>query len=642
MCAIASAQAATDKASFDMLDLNHPGLEQVRREFDAENYESAADELLRYFKKKSLEKSSDSAKVVTPTPSKATIEVAENALRHHFRPHKGYGYFDYGQDIDWQMWPIKDNEVRWQLHRVKWWAAMAQVYSNTRDERYAKEWMLQFSDWSKKNPLGLSKENDTYAWRPLEVSDRVESLVATFNTFVTSPNFTPNFLLSFLQSYSEQAYYLHSNYAELGNHRLFEAQRALYAGAEFPELKKAPALRKRGIEVLSAEIMKQVYPDGVHFELSPGYHAASIDIFLNAYRAAQRTGIEKEFPDSYRKTVEKMVMAYINFTFPDYTQPMFGDSWWHEKRVQVNQFSTWLKAFPDNEALRYFASEGKDGKPPAYLSKGLNNAGFYTFRTGWHPNSTVMVVKASPPGPAGGFHAHPDNGTFELWINGRNFTPDSGAYVYSGDAEIMKLRSWYRQSRVHSTLTLDDKDMQITQSALAKWNPTSDIQTLTYTNPSYANLNHQRTILLIDNAYFLVIDRAIGKATGKLGTHFVLREDSKPAFDLRANLVHTQYSDGNNLLVKNIDEDGTWLREEDGKVSYKYREEFSRPAFVFEKAKARGKSQSFITIMLPYSGSQVPSIRATRNPGHDLDNDRLDLTLNIDGKDRRLQTQLTQ
>ncbi len=35
-------------------------------------------------------------------------------------------------------------------------------------------------------------------------------------------------------------------------------------------------------------------------------------------------------------------------------------------------------------------------------------------------DATQMVVKA---GPKGEWHCQPDNGTFELWFNGKNFFP---------------------------------------------------------------------------------------------------------------------------------------------------------------------------------------------------------------------------
>jgi heparan-sulfate lyase len=150
-----------------------------------------------------------------------------------------------------------------------------------------------------------------------------------------------------------------------------------------------------------------------------------------------------------------------------------------------------------------------------------------------------MVLKASPPGE---FHAQPDNGTFELWVKGRNFTPDTGCYLYSGDAEITKMRNWYRQTKVHSTLTLDNQNMVITKAQQNKWETAKNLDVLTYTNPSYTDLNHQRTVLFIDQKYFVIIDKAIGNATGNLGVHFQLKEDNKPVFDKVKNSVYTTYN----------------------------------------------------------------------------------------------------
>src|SRR5690606_34254307 len=119
-------------------------------------------------------------------------------------------------------------------------------------------------------------------------------------------------------------------------------------------------------------------------------------------------------------------------------------------------FNNWRQVFPQNQTILYFATEGKQGKAPDYLSHALKTGGFYTFRNSWADTATVMVLKASPPAF---WHSQPDNGTFDLWVKGRNFMPDAGAYVYGGDAEIMKQRNWYRQTMVHKTLTLDNANM---------------------------------------------------------------------------------------------------------------------------------------------------------------------------------------
>ena len=244
-----------------------------------------------------------------------------------------------------------------------------------------------------------------------------------------------------------------------------------------------------------------------------------------------------------------MILATINFSFPDYTYPIFSDAKLVDKSSMLKAYAAWAKAFPENKTIQYYATDGKQGERPPFLSHGLTTSGFYTFRNGWNNGATVMVLKASPPGA---FHAQPDNGTFELWIKGRDFTPDAGCYVYAGDSAIMKLRDWYRQTRVHSTLTLNNDNMVTTNARMQKWKTGKAFDILTFTNPSYGGLDHQRTVLFIDQKYFLIIDRAIGKATGTIGTHFQLKEDSKAMFDYQKRCVYTNYSDGNNLLIQNL------------------------------------------------------------------------------------------
>ncbi|NQX38305.1 heparan-sulfate lyase [Pedobacter steynii] len=634
--------ASITKESFVKLDLSYPGLEKVNQLYSTGKYENAATELLSYYRNRKKIRhpefnAGDENRFKGKSIGKANQEKADLALEHKFQPHKGYGFFDYGKDINWQLWPVKDNEVRWQLHRVYWWQPMGLAYRSSSDEKYAKEWVYQFRDWVKKNPLGLSDDNDRYAWRPLEASERIQSLPGTFNLFLNSPNFTPGFLLEFLQSFHQQADYIPSRYSKLGNHLLFEAQRVLFAGSFFPEFKDALSWRKSGITVLNKEIKKQVYPDGMQFELSPVYHVAAIDIFLKAYNAAKMTSVENEFPESYSKTIENMIIATINSSFPDYNTPMFGDSWLVEKAGRIKQFQSWAKAFPQNNVIRYFATEGKEGESPAYLSHGLTTGGSYTFRNGWNDQSTVMILKASPPGE---FHAQPDNGTFELWVKGRNFTPDGGVYVYSGDAEINKLREEYRQTKVHQTLTLDNKNMVITKAMLNKWETGKTLDVLTYTNPSYPELNHQRSVLFINQKYFLIIDKAIGRATGNLGVHFQLKEDSKPVFNTAINQVHTTYSDGNNLLIQSLNTDKVRLNEEQGKVSYVYRKEVPRPAFVFEKSKSDATMQRFITIIYPYEGDTSPEISISENAGNDPEKGNLNINITINGTKQKIETKL--
>lgn len=50
-------------------------------------------------------------------------------------------------------------------------------------------------------------------------------------------------------------------------------------------------------------------------------------------------------------------------------------------------------------------------------------------------------------------NCQPDNGTFSLYRDGRNFLPDAGFFTYGGDAASDALRKSYRATTMHNTMT---------------------------------------------------------------------------------------------------------------------------------------------------------------------------------------------
>lgn len=606
---------------FEMLDLSRKGLEKVKSSYEEGNFNAAAEALLEYYKNRTFIKHPD-VELQSIKISEEEQKWADDAMSHHFFAHKGYQpSFFYGQDIDWEYWPVKDNELRWQLHRHKWWSPMGKAYRVSGDEKYAREWVFQYLDWIKKNPLMATNDKDMgnisekearevenmkFAWRPLEVSHRLQDQTGQFIYFLSSPHFTPEFLTVFLTNYHKHAERILDNYSERGNHLLFEAQRVIYAGAFFPEFKNAPKWRESGINVLNNEIKVQVFDDGFQYELDPHYHLASINIFIRALQMADANGFRNEFPKSYTDTLEKMMMAVIDVSFPDYTMPCFSDAKAVTKRLMINNFKEWKALFPDNPHIRYMASEGKEGKQPAHLSKRYENAGFHIFRNGWKEDATVMVVKAGPPAF---WHNQPDNGTFELFVKGRNFFPDAGSYVYAGDEEVQKERDWFRQTRVHNTLTLDGKNIEETNSKCLLWdisNPENQI--LVTENQGYPNLKHRRTVFFVDNTFFVIVDDAIGAAAGDVAIHYHLSEGRMNVDKKRFRLT-SKYNDGNNIVVEAFGPKSMKMEEEESWVSYAYRQKNKRTGVVYHANKQSDSTTSFITVIYPIT-SKAPRISA--------------------------------
>ena len=632
---------------FSLLNLDYPGLEKVKTLHNEGKDADAAKALLDYYRARTDVKTPD-VNLKNIKISKTEQQWADDALQHTFFVHKGYQpSFNYGEDIDWRYWPVKDNELRWQLHRHKWFTPMGKAYRVSGDEKYAEEWAKQYIDWIKKNPLvKIDKseyemaddklkgdaENVRFAWRPLEVSNRLQDQTSQFQLFLPSPSFTPEFLTEFLVNYHKHAVHILGNYSDQGNHLLFEAQRMIYAGAFFPEFKDAQTWRKSGIDILNREINVQVYPDGGQFELDPHYHLAAINIFCKALRIADMNGFRGEFPQSYLDTVENMIVFYMNVSFPDYTNPCFSDAKLTTKREMIKNYKDWHKLFPENKAILWFATEGKKGELPAYLSKGFLKSGFFVFRNSWGTDAAQMVVKA---GPKGFWHCQPDNGTFELWFNGKKLFADSGSYVYAGKGEVMEWRNWFRQTRVHNTLTLNDKNLETTESVTKLWQPEGDVQVLVTENPGYKNLKHRRSVFFVDNAYFVIVDEAAGDAKGVVNLHFQMPK-GKVANSREDMTFVTQFENGSNMKLQCFGPDGMTMKKEEGWLSTAYRKKVKRMNVSFNVRKDGEDAVRYITIIYPVKDSTDAPEMSAKFKNRKFDENGLEIEVKVGGKKRTL------
>lgn len=632
------------KEVFDIINLNHPGLEKVKNLHHEGKDKEAVEELLYYYRNRTNVKHPD-IDINKVTISKQEQQLADDGMEHTFFAHKGYQpSFNYGADINWQYWPVKDNELRWQLHRHKWFSPMGKAYIVSGDEKYAKEWVLQYMDWIKKNPLiKIDKreyeklndkktkgeiENMRFAWRPLEVSDRLKDQTGQFMYFVNSPNFTPEFLTEFLVNYHKHAIHIMDNYSKQGNHLLFEAQRMIYAGTLFPEYSDAMTWRKSGIDILNREIDVQVYDDGGQYELDPHYHLAAINIFYEAIQVADINGFKNEFSQKYLKTVEDMIMFYINICFPDLSNPCFSDAKLTPGTATVRDLKKWSEVFPENDVIRYFATSAAQGRLPEHLSKGFTTSGFYVFRNSWHDPATVMVLKA---GPEGFWHCQPDNGTFELWINGKNFFPDSGSYIYGGEGAVMDARNWFRQTKVHNTLTLNERSLDSTTSKCRYWMPDGDTPTLVIENPSYYGLTHRRSVFFVNKTFFIIVDEAQGGAKGNVKLHYQLKEGKVNIDTLNLSLM-TDFEGETNIALKCFPNNEKYsMNIEEGWSSTDYMKKTERCAVSFDTEKTNNETIRFITVIYPVSNGKKPKIEA-KFDNKKTGEDTMRARININGK----------
>ena len=300
-------------------------------------------------------------------------------------------------------------------------------------------------------------------------------------------------------------------------------------------------------------------------------------------------------------------MVVINTFFPDYTNPMFSDAKLDDKRSMLRNYRSWAQMFPRNEAIRYMRNEHKKGTPPDNMSIAFRPSGFFVFRNGWETDATQMTLKAGPPAF---WHNQPDNGTFELYINGRNFFPDAGSYVYGGDKDVLAERNWFRQTMVHKTLTLDNANLDTTDTKCLLWETTPKLDKLVLQNPSYKGLDHRRSVFFVDQKFFVIVDEAIGEAKGNVAIHYQMCEGKVNVAKDKFSAA-TQFDDKNNVLLQCFPAQPTNMVEEEGWVSYAYRKKAKREAFAFATDKKDNAPVRFITVIMPVETEQLaPAIKA--------------------------------
>ena len=521
-----SEESAEDlKDVFSLLDLDRPGLEQVRACCEAQQWDRASRALLKYYRTRE-------GIYIPGHDSKEASETdrlfADDALKHTFHVLED-PVWNYGKDIDWEYWPVKNIEMRVQLHRQGWWTSLGRMYCTTGREKYAREYISEFRDWVMKNPykpFGINQDgsvssgaidvdspNERFAWRPLEVGIRLLRWATQFDLFLHSRHFTPEFLLEFLRSYHENAAVLMGSFSHSGNHLIHQSSGVIRAGICFPEFKDAESWVRAGADNLNAEITRQSFPDGCHFEFDPGYHIGVVQSYDDAIQVAARNGRLDLFPPECLEQLVRMTRYYLDYCYPDGTHPCFSDSRRHDDLADRELLAD-VSGFCDNREARqilWFATGGEEGEAPPYKSSGHPETGFYTFRDGWFDANIIMPVKATR---RGGWHAQPDFGTFELWAYGRKLMPDAGAYVYSGDGDIEKERAYFKATARHNALTLDDRDYDDPEPKVIEWNP--EANRLIVEHEAYEGLTRRRTIEFVEEKYFVITDEVRGSATGRL------------------------------------------------------------------------------------------------------------------------------
>ena len=492
---------------FTKLNLDYPGLEEVKKCYEAQDLSGAAAALLEYYRNTDVV--NPNVNLVNPNPTEGEKRIAEQALEENgyrfrvatFTESGTYNtadavYYSFKKDdgtIDWGMNPTstKDQEFRYQQHRWQWMGPQAKTYRATRDERYVESWINVYNSWMKAFPCPKTEEGnytkfdepriddldekDAYQWKGLQPAERLQVMNDIWPYFIWSKSFTPALLTTFLNSFADHVEMVRTNYYAEGNILLTQAQSVVTAGILMPELGKAQEWINDGCNVINTQMNKQWLADGVHFELDPHYHISAISDFLSIVELSElagESGVSTPLRSDIVESLKKSMLFAADIAYPDLTVDNWNDTrsvtWstsWddpvnktgrHSGALQ-NRLKEYTEYFSGEEYdnLLWQAWEGSKGTAPSWKSKAYETSGWYMLRN-WNKSSdskAMMMVLKNNANVNNSWHCQSDNNTFGLWAGGRNFFPDAGVYSYNdGSAD----RNTYRNPMLHNVISFQD------------------------------------------------------------------------------------------------------------------------------------------------------------------------------------------
>ena len=527
-----------------------------------------------------------------------------------------YYLFDKDKKIDWTYIPaeITDQEFKSQTHRHQWMLPQAKAYRVNQNEKYIQSWIEVYSDWLNTFPCPEGTvSKDAVQWYGLQPAERVLDQIDIMPHFIQSTNFTPQWLSTFLVAFAYEVECIRNNYYTDGsNIYVTQVQAITTAGILMPEFKNAEAWLNEGAQKITEQITAQFLEDGVQNELDPSYHIGVVAGFYNIYKIAQLNNKLSLFPSTYIEQLRKAARFVMDIIYPDYTIDNFNDtrSASYTKNVLLRNLRQYSEMFPDDAEMKWMSTEGKQGTTPAGLTQIYDASGYYMLRSGWGKSSTMMILKNNN-NPDNKWHCQPDNGTFGIYRNGRNFFPDAGVYSYGGTAESNAERNAYLATKNHNTMTALSATIAngYMKGEFLKHETKGNTQILVTQNQIKAGLTHRRAVFFVDKEFFVLVDEGYGdgnKDKINLNFHLCSSEANETVYDdLSASYqygAHTTFAN-NNILVRTFAE----TNQDFGKsnvasdVSNKLGEKnASRKGYQYTIRKPENGAARFITVIYPF------------------------------------------
>ena len=366
-----------------------------------------------------------------------------------------------------------DIKYPWELSRLQHLPKLALAYRLTREKKYQVALITQAMDWIDQNPLGLGPN-----WAcTMDVSIRAANLSYAFA--LLDKKIPDDIAIQLVSSLVEHGRFIvsHLEYSEelTSNHYLSDmAGLAVLSCLLATSIPEARDWRDFAHTELESEISKQVYPDGWDFEASTAYHRLVLECFLISAIFLDRSGLPMS--DGYRDKLKSMAEFVRDITALDGSFPLIGDndsglfmSLQPRELSRMDYLLSLAAAYLDGDSLKppdlkpspeIFWLLGEDGLqrfenlPASHrpLAASYPDGGLWISRS--DDSRDILTFRLGPLGQNGnGGHAHNDQSSITIRLDGNPVIVDPGSAVYTSDPGK---RNLYRSTGSHATIALGD------------------------------------------------------------------------------------------------------------------------------------------------------------------------------------------
>lgn len=497
----------TNRELIEALDLDRPGLEEVRARAEAEQWDEAAGALLAFYEGLTEARHmTDPAQPQPPPNPDYNTARADRVLNHEFSFYHS-DYYHLGETIDWTANPVNDREWPTALNRHGDLATLTRAWWHTGDDRYAEGAASFLRQWIAAARVTSVKRADVY-WSTLNTAIRLTVWPEAWTRLLKAEAFDAEIRLQMLKMFYHQAEYLTEHHGG-GNWLVTESRALLGVALLLPEFTRAAVWEQTALGRLGREIETQTYPEGAQYELTPHYHLVCIGGFVTPVHLMRRNG--RDMPPEYLERLEKMYEYLMYVSKPDRHIPMLNDS----DHNNIQRLMADGAALFGREDMRYIATDGAKGDEPAPASLAMTFAGQYVMRSDWSSDALYLIFDA---GPYGIGHQHEDKLNVDIHAYGSDLILDPGRFTY-GDP---KWRSFFLETVGHNLILVDGAGQNRRRSPRETWVATAPMpvtwascDAFDYARGDYdegfgrdgaGRVTHTRAVWFVKPAFWVVAD----------------------------------------------------------------------------------------------------------------------------------------